>query len=89
MEAEVTKQEFLEEYGGVFVEFSSYYKYTFTFVATLAHGNQLCVSIGGDGDDIYRLEVDSEQITVKELNPRSGSATDANGNTMTFHDEDY
>ena len=89
MEVEVSKEEFLEKYGNVEVVFSFYYKYSFVFEATLAHGKTLYVSVGGDGDDIYRLEVDNKPITVRALNPRAGSATDADGNTMTLQDEGY
>lgn len=43
----MTKQDFYEKYGSIKVKFSSYYKYTFTYVADLPDGKWLTCSYGG------------------------------------------
>jgi len=57
----MTYEEFIEKYGEEEIKFSSYYKYSFTF-----KNEKLAVGYGGDHDDIYRLEVNTEPIKVKE-----------------------
>ncbi len=70
----MTQQEFYAKYKDIKVMFSSYYKYTFTFTATLPDGKVLSCGIGGSSEDIYRREVESgHEYTVGELFPYVGS----------------
>ena len=55
-------KEFLETFGEEIVSFSSYYKFTFIF-----NNDKISVGIGGDKDDIYRLNIDNEPIKIKNL----------------------
>ncbi len=54
------KEQILEKYGNVKLKFDSYYKYTFTFVGVADDGAQVSTSIGGDAEDIYRMEVSAD-----------------------------
>ena len=70
----MTREEFYAKYGNVEVAFSSYFKYTFTYSATLPGGKVLTVYYGGNSDDIYRHECFvGGSITVLELGPYAGS----------------
>ena len=42
------------------LKFSSYYKYTFTFAATILGEYSVVASFGGNHDDIYRAEVKND-----------------------------
>ncbi len=55
-------QEFIDTYGNEKVQFNSYWKYTFTFCNL-----NVLVSIGGNSDDIYRLDVSQKPIKIKDL----------------------
>jgi hypothetical protein len=82
----MSKQEFLEKFGDVKVKFSSYYKYTFTFVGTADDGTQVSVRAGGNSDDIYRFDVAADYAeTVSGLDPYGGAAT-LNGETVAEFD---
>jgi hypothetical protein len=83
----MTYDEFIEKYGDVTVTFSSYYKYRFRYSATLENDFQLIVEIGGDSDDIYRMEVlAGDSYTVAELEPNGGWMNDQSGFTVeTFY----
>ena len=81
------KKEFLSTFGEVEVTFSSYYKYTFTFEATLPDGRVLYVSIGGHVDDIYRMSITNNQKqTVLSLDPDSGSVRKGDELLCDFYD---
>lgn len=68
------RQEFYEKYGSVKVKISSYYKYKFTYVATLPDGKWLVCRYGGNSDDIYRHEVNvNSEETVSSLQPYEGA----------------
>lgn len=58
----MTTEEFNERFGKYAVKFSSYYKYTFNFRAEVEPGVVVTVGYGGNHDDIYRYEVDSETM---------------------------
>ena len=65
---EITKKEFDELYGDVEVVFTSYYKYSFVFKGTTDDGEHVVISVGGDADEIYRMDVNAgEEVKVKEL----------------------
>ena len=53
----MTKEEALEKYGNVPLRFSGYYKYSFNFVGTASDGAEIFASLGGNADDIYRLNI--------------------------------
>jgi len=83
----MTKEEFIKKYGDVKVRFFDYYKYVFTFKAMLPDGNKLICSVGGDADDIYKLEVSDEEISVRELDPNSGMVYSKDGVILgSFYD---
>lgn len=70
----MTRNEFYEKYGDVIVKFSSYYKYTFYYSATLPDGSTISVGYGGNSDDIYRFEVaNNEEVSVNSLYPFEGT----------------
>ncbi len=66
----LTHKEFNELYGDVEVEFTSYYKYSFSFRGKTPDGNTVVVSIGGSSDDIYKLDVEAgEKVKVRDMYP--------------------
>lgn len=72
----MTHEEFYAKYGNVAVRFECYYKYTFTYSATLEDGSVLACSFGGNSDDIYRHYVASDGFeTVGGLYPYAGVVT--------------
>ena len=83
----MTQDEFIEKFGSVVVEFSHYYKYLFHYNGTGPASESITVAVGGDSDDIYRLEVCSgEKAAVGSLYPIEGSVTYADGTSEFFHD---
>lgn len=69
---DISKEEFIKKHGDVIVQFSSYFKYSFTYVGELPNGDQITVLTGGDADEIYRLEVENNETeTVASLDPMS------------------
>ena len=72
----MTREEFIKEYGDVVVTFSDYYKYVFNYTGTTADGTEVIAHVGGNADDIYRLNVaNGETSTVADLYPNGGIAT--------------
>lgn len=58
---ETNREKIIEQYGNVELKFSSYYKYTFTYVGICEKtGATVSADYGGDFDDIYRFEVDAD-----------------------------
>jgi len=85
--AQLTREEFLERYGDEQVKFAYYYKYVFTFSGKTEAGNNISVSVGGDPDEIYRLEVaNSGSDRVRDLNPSCGSVDFDDGECDEFDD---
>lgn len=69
----MTRQEFYDKYKDVDFYFSSYYKYTFTFVGEY-EGKTVSVGVGGNSDEIYRFEVSSAcRENILELQPYEGT----------------
>ncbi len=60
-------EEVVSKYGEVLVTFSSYYKYSFSFGADIEDGIHIGLSIGESADDIYRLSVNTNPISIKQL----------------------
>lgn len=83
----MTRQEFYDKYGSVKVKFSSYYKYTFTYEATLPDGSLLTCGYGGNSDEIYRHEVgaDSEEDVIS-LQPYQGAVYQGGEKVEGFYD---
>lgn len=83
----MTRTEFYEKYGDVMVKFSSYYKYTFTYVAELPDGKRLTCGYGGNHDEIYRHEVTADgHDMIKHLQPYSGSVYENGVEIEGFYD---
>lgn len=83
----MTRQEFYDKYGSVKVKFSSYYKYTFTYAATLPDGKRLTCGYGGNRDDIYRYKVDADsEETVRSLQPYEGAVYQDCNEVEGFYD---
>jgi hypothetical protein len=84
----MTKDDFMAKYGDVEVTFSSYYKYTFMYEAVLDNGHTLTVSIGGNADDIYRMDVaNNETLSLYSLDPYAGEVTGSDGKIVDeFYD---
>jgi hypothetical protein len=84
----MTREEFYEKYIDVKVKFSTYYKYTFTYVGELPDGGKISVGYGGNADQIYRHEVGADcEKTVSSIQPYSGTAYDADRNVVDeFYD---
>ena len=68
-------KEFIAKYGNEKVMFSSYYKFSFCFKNKVG----LQISVGGNADFIYRLEVEPDkEYIVKELEPYAAYLNDTN-----------
>ena len=69
----MTRQEFYDKYKDVDFYFSSYYKYTFTFIGEY-EGKTVFVGVGGNSDEIYRFEVGKDsRENILELQPYEGT----------------
>ena len=87
MAIQMTRAEFYDKYGDVEVMFSSYYKYTFTYAATLPDGKLLTVGYGGNSDKIYRHEVVSGCVkNVSQLQPYTGAVYEGAEKVESFYD---
>lgn len=65
-----TQDELNEVHGSVEMKFSSYYKYSFTYIGTTADGKKVVASVGGDSGDIYKMEVVADKMeTLQSLYP--------------------
>ena len=83
----MTREEFMEKYGNAKVKFSSYYKFSFVFSGELPDGKRISVIVGGNADDIYRMEVDvNAEETVAPLYPHSGDVWDKGVAVESFYD---
>ena len=87
MATQMTRAQFYAKYGDVEVTFSSYYKYTFTYSATLPDGKRLTVGYGGNSDQIYRHEVATSCAEkVSSLHPYIGAVYDGTEEVEGFYD---
>lgn len=57
----VTKEDFIEEYPYVTLNFTNYYKYEFTFKDS---SGKVTGTIGGNSDEIYRLTVTRDSVVA-------------------------
>lgn len=86
----VARDEFMEKYGQVKVQFKSYYKYAFTYSAELPDNRTLEVQVGGDPDEIYRMSVTaSGSESVVCLGPFSGTVYENGQVVESFEDYGY
>lgn len=84
---ELTSKEFMAKYGDVPVKFSRYYKYVFYFTAVLDDGSTLEVGVGGNSDDIYRVEVVPELTEPASAQyPNRGSVYKDGKEVESFYD---
>ena len=61
----MNKKTFEEKYKDVELKFSHYYKYKFYFQSEfLDDQNYIIACIGGDSNDIYRLEVRNDEVNL-------------------------
>ena len=83
----MTRAEFYKEYGKLKVKFSSYYKYTFTYMTTLDDGSVLTCKYGGNQYDIYRHDVanDGEEV-IEYLQPFAGTVYKDGKEICSFYD---
>ena len=87
MAIQMTRAEFYDKYGDVEVTFSSYYKYTFTYAATLPDGKRLTVGYGGNHDEIYRHSVSTSTAEkVCLLQPYMGAVYEGTEEVEGFYD---
>lgn len=84
----MTEQDFFDKYGEEAVTFSSYYKYSFTYEGTSKEGHRIVISYGGSADDIYRYDVDTLPVLVKDFKDAARFITvyDKDGNTIVTID---
>lgn len=59
----MTVEQVNEKFKDVKVTFDSYYKFTFEFVGKSEDGFQLECTYGGDSDDIYRYDVNTDPVS--------------------------
>jgi len=75
----LTQSEFIEKYGDIEMSFTSYYKFCFGFEGKTPTGEIVRISIGGNSDDIYRLEVrNGVNGTLKSMEPDNGTVYNSN-----------
>lgn len=68
----MTREEFIAKYGEAKVKLTHYHKYTFYFGGEV-DGVPISVGIGGEADEIYRMEVIAMKWeTVASLDPHVG-----------------
>lgn len=82
----LTRAEFLEKYGEVWVRFSHLYKNEFVFTGKLRSGQKIVVY--WTTDFLYGAEFYSDSTTrIKELEPFAGNIVDASNNIIeSFYD---
>jgi len=57
----MTKEDFIKQYGGNYFKFSSFYKFEFNFTGETVEGKPVLLNMGGDPDDVYRVEISHEE----------------------------
>ena len=87
MSTELTRAEFFEKYGQVEVTFSSYYKYTFTYIGQLPDGATVTVGYGGASGEIYKYDVKAgDKESILSLDPYCGSVERDGVTVEEFYD---
>jgi hypothetical protein len=62
----MTAEQVNEKFKDVKVTFDSYYKFTFTFKGQSEDGYTLACLYGGNSDDIYRYDVNTDPVSFGE-----------------------
>ena len=62
----MTVEQVNEKFKDVKVTFDSYYKFTFTFIGQSEDGYKIACLFGGDSDDIYRYDVNTDPVSFGE-----------------------
>jgi len=57
----MSKDDFIKHYGETYFQFSSFYKFSFNFTGETVDGKHILLMMGGNPDDIYRVEVSHEE----------------------------
>lgn len=57
----MSKDDFTKHYGETYFQFSSFYKFSFNFTGETVDGKHILLMMGGNPDDIYRVEVSHEE----------------------------
>lgn len=82
----LTEEQFLEQYGEAIVVFASYYKYSFYFSGEF-NGKNICVSVGGSSDDIYKFDVKAgREYKVKELGVSWANVTEGKTTIAEYYE---
>lgn len=85
----MSDEEIISKYGDVPMKFESYYKYVFTFAGKAPDGASLRASIGGNSDDIYKLDVAHDDVmTLKNLSQYRRATVYLNGEVNWEYDGD-
>jgi hypothetical protein len=83
----MTKDEFIKKYGDCRVKFKSYYKYQFVLSGESHDGKAVVITVGGNADDIYRLDImPDEEHFVGILDPISGRVYKGDDVYCEFYD---
>ena len=57
----MSKDDFIKHYGETYFQFSSFYKFSFNFTGETVDSKHILLMMGGNPDDIYRVEVSHEE----------------------------
>ena len=72
------------------VKFSSYYKYTFNFAGETEDGFKLICGFGGNSEDIYRFDVDTNEVSFRSADEWSRvTIKDSNGEIVFSESFDW
>ena len=75
----MTKEQIYKEYGDVKLKFSFYCKYRFGFAGITKDDERVYASVGGNSDQIYRLDIDADkEETIRTLDPNFINITKGN-----------
>lgn len=89
---EITREQFVERFGHIQVQFSSYYKFEFTFCGVgrdSETGEEVAVlvSLGGSSDAIYRQDITADEVLrVEHGDWFKGSANVPSEGEVEFYD---
>ena len=81
----LSKEEAVARYGNVHCQFSSYWKYSFSFSGVADDGAEIRLSTGGNAADIYRYDIGPKTTIVME---DACSATIVKNGEVIFEDHD-
>ena len=82
----MTHEEFVEKYANEKIKVVSYYKYSFHCEPINPDSEISWISLGGGGDDIYKLDIKfHEEHTVEEFQEDIGSVEFKNGEYFNFN----